>query len=328
MRQAETAILSTSFRYFLAVADSGSIRAAAKELNIASSAVSRQIGALEQILGIQLFDRIGRGLKLSDAGGLLLRNIRAALSGYGDVVTALDALRGLTRGRIKVATVESISVGVLPDLLTAFWQELPDIEIVRHRDGRGSGDAAGPGGPCRYRLHLQSPGHGRAGDRGLRARLQHRCPDGAVSSAGEAQDRVGEGMHGVSHWPCRRAASVCGPRWSGCWLGTPRGSSRASRCNSLRLMATLARAGQLHRLPDLHRNRGRAAAEGAGPGSPERPEGAGQPFRRHVRNGPRPPIRRSLPSSSLRAAIFGRAPLLADLPTQRSVAFLASNRDE
>ena len=100
MRQAETAILSTSFRYFLAVADSGSIRAAAKELNIASSAVSRQIGALEQILGIQLFDRIGRGLKLSDAGGLLLRNIRAALSGYGDVVTALDALRGLTRGRI------------------------------------------------------------------------------------------------------------------------------------------------------------------------------------------------------------------------------------
>jgi DNA-binding transcriptional LysR family regulator len=129
MRQAETAILSTSFRYFLAVADSGSIRAAAKELNIASSAVSRQIGALEQILGIQLFDRIGRGLKLSDAGGLLLRNIRAALSGYGDVVTALDALRGLTRGRIKVATVESISVGVLPDLLTAFWQKLPDIEI-------------------------------------------------------------------------------------------------------------------------------------------------------------------------------------------------------
>ncbi len=129
MRQAETAILSTSFRYFLAVADSGSIRAAAKELNIASSAVSRQIGALEQILGIQLFDRIGRGLRLSDAGGLLLRNIRAALSGYGDVVTALDALKGLTRGRIKVATVESTSVGLLPDLLTAFWQKLPDIEI-------------------------------------------------------------------------------------------------------------------------------------------------------------------------------------------------------
>jgi DNA-binding transcriptional LysR family regulator len=62
-------------------------------------------------------------------GGLLLRNIRAALSGYGDVVTALDALKGLTRGRIKVATVESISVGLLPDLLTAFWQKLPDIEI-------------------------------------------------------------------------------------------------------------------------------------------------------------------------------------------------------
>jgi DNA-binding transcriptional LysR family regulator len=129
MSRAETAILAAAFRYFLAVAENGSVRAAAKELNIASSAVSRQIGMLEQSLGIQLFDRVGRGLKLSEAGALLLKNARSTLSAYSDVVTALDALKGLKRGRIKIATVESISVGLLPNLLAAFWQKLPDIEI-------------------------------------------------------------------------------------------------------------------------------------------------------------------------------------------------------
>jgi DNA-binding transcriptional LysR family regulator len=130
MPRAESAILAAAFRYFLAVAETGSVRAAAKELNIASSAVSRQIATLERLLGIQLFDRVGRGLKLSDAGALVLRNTRRTLSAYGDVVTALNAFKGLKHGRIKIATVESISVGLLPDLLAAFWQELPGIEIV------------------------------------------------------------------------------------------------------------------------------------------------------------------------------------------------------
>lgn len=130
MTQAESAILAAAFRYFLAVAESGSVRAAAKELNIASSAVSRQIGMLERSLGIQLFDRVGRGLKLSEAGTLLLRNARSTLSAYGDVVAAFNALKGLKHGRIKIATAESISVGLVPDLLAAFWQKLPGIEIA------------------------------------------------------------------------------------------------------------------------------------------------------------------------------------------------------
>lgn len=130
MIHAESAILAAGFRYFLAVAESGSVRAAAKELNIASSAVSRQIGMLEQTLGIQLFDRVGRGLKLSEAGALLLRNARSTIAAYGDVVAAFNALKGLQRGRIKIATAESISVTLLPDLLTAFWQKLPGIEIA------------------------------------------------------------------------------------------------------------------------------------------------------------------------------------------------------
>lgn len=126
----DTAILSTAFRYFMAVADAGSIRAAARELNIVSSAVNRQILLLEESMGIRLFDRIGRGLRLSEAGQILVRQVRETLDRYDDVVTELDTLRGLRRGRIRIVTVESISIERLPDLLAAFWRRHPGIEVV------------------------------------------------------------------------------------------------------------------------------------------------------------------------------------------------------
>lgn len=127
--RAETSILSTAFRYFLAVADAGSIRAAARELNIVSSAVNRQVLMLEENLGIRLFDRVGRGLRLSEAGSLLARQVRETLDRYDDVVSELDTLRGLRRGRIRIATVESISVERVPDLLAEYWRRHPGIEV-------------------------------------------------------------------------------------------------------------------------------------------------------------------------------------------------------
>lgn len=126
----DTAILSTAFRYFMAVADAGSIRAAARELNIVSSAVNRQILLLEESMGIRLFDRVGRGLRLSEAGQILVRQVRETLDRYDDVVTELDTLRGLRRGRIRIVTVESISIERLPDLLAEFWRRHPGIEVV------------------------------------------------------------------------------------------------------------------------------------------------------------------------------------------------------
>lgn len=128
--RSDTSILATGFRYFLAVADAGSIRAAARDLNIASSAVNRQVLLLEENLGIRLFDRVGRGLRLSEAGGLLARQVRDVLARYDDVVADLDTLRGLRRGRVRVASVESISVERVPELLAGFWARYPGIEVV------------------------------------------------------------------------------------------------------------------------------------------------------------------------------------------------------
>ncbi len=122
------AILSSGYRYFLAVAEAGSIRAAARELNIVSSAVNRQILMLEEDLGIRLFDRVGRGLRLSEAGTLLLRQVRETVDRHDFVVAELETLRGLRRGRVRIATVESISAERLPELLAAFWRRYPGIE--------------------------------------------------------------------------------------------------------------------------------------------------------------------------------------------------------
>ncbi len=124
------AILSNGYRCFLAVAEAGSIRAAARELNIVSSAVNRQILMLEQDLGIRLFDRVGRGLRLSEAGTLLLRQVRETVDRHDDVVAELDTLRGLRRGRVRIASVESIAAERLPKLLAAFWRAYPGIETT------------------------------------------------------------------------------------------------------------------------------------------------------------------------------------------------------
>ncbi len=128
--RATSAILSNAYRCFLAVAEAGSIRAAARELNVVSSAVNRQVLMLEDGLGIRLFDRVGRGLKLSEAGTLLLRQVRDTVDRHDDVVAELDTLRGLKRGRVRIATVESIAADRLPRLLAGFWRLYPGIETT------------------------------------------------------------------------------------------------------------------------------------------------------------------------------------------------------
>ncbi|MCB1431752.1 MAG: LysR family transcriptional regulator [Alphaproteobacteria bacterium] len=125
----ETTILAIAYRYFLAVAEAGSIRAAARNLNVAASAVSRQLLQLEEHLGAALFDRTGRGLSLSPAGEIMLRGLRAASQGHEKMLDELAALKGLKRGLLRIATVESVSVSILPDLLLSFSRDFPGIEV-------------------------------------------------------------------------------------------------------------------------------------------------------------------------------------------------------
>ncbi|MCZ4280267.1 LysR family transcriptional regulator [Kiloniella laminariae] len=125
----DDAFVSTAFRYFAATAEAGSIRAAARELNIASSAVNRQILMLEDALGMPLFERTGRAMLLTEAGNVLLKQTKTTLRDYEDALGIINELRGLQRGRVRIATAESVSVSLLPEILADFSEKYPSIEI-------------------------------------------------------------------------------------------------------------------------------------------------------------------------------------------------------
>ncbi|MEM8701250.1 MAG: LysR family transcriptional regulator [Pseudomonadota bacterium] len=122
-------LYSPAMRYFMAAAEAGSIRAASRELNVASSAVNRQILWLEDALGMQLFDRVGRRIRLSQAGELLLAHIRRTYSDFEGTVAELDALKGLRRGSVSIASVESVSEKLLPALISGFRKRYPGIHV-------------------------------------------------------------------------------------------------------------------------------------------------------------------------------------------------------
>lgn len=123
-------LLAASARYFLAVAEAGSLRAAARHLNVAASAVSRQIAMLERDLGIMLFERAGRSLRLSPAGEELKRTLHATNLLHEQSLDQLNALRGLKSGHIRIATVESVSDSLLPQILDEFSRHHPGVQVT------------------------------------------------------------------------------------------------------------------------------------------------------------------------------------------------------
>lgn len=98
-------IESTAVRYFRVVTECGSIKQAAASLRIAPSAISRQVQGQEEELAVKLFERVARGMNLTDAGHVLYRYAienRNQLDGLRSKVEEFDQLR---RGQVRVATV-------------------------------------------------------------------------------------------------------------------------------------------------------------------------------------------------------------------------------
>jgi DNA-binding transcriptional LysR family regulator len=114
-------------RYFIEVARTGSVREAGERLNVASSAVSRQIQNLENQLGMELFERRPRGMVLTAAGEIYLNYARTASLESDRVRSELEALRGLRRGTIRVHTVEGIVADALTNAVAVFRVRHPGI---------------------------------------------------------------------------------------------------------------------------------------------------------------------------------------------------------
>ena len=103
--------------YFHAVRRAGSIRGAARVLNVASSAVNRQILKLEEDLGTPLFERTVNGLKLTSVGEMFARHVMTVIQDQDRFRSDLQSLSGTWRGSIRVACIEALAGSLLPDLM-------------------------------------------------------------------------------------------------------------------------------------------------------------------------------------------------------------------
>lgn len=118
-----------SLLYFNAVATHLSIREAARRLNVASSAVTRQVAQLEDALGIALFLREKRRLRLSPAGEILFRHSRRLTAPMEAAVSEIEMLRGVRAGEVRIAAAESVGLSFLPHLISEFGKRYPRLNI-------------------------------------------------------------------------------------------------------------------------------------------------------------------------------------------------------
>lgn len=109
-------------RAFRAVALTGSTNGAAEMLNIGQSAVSKHVAALEQQLGVDLFDRRGRGLRLTPEGEVLFGEADTLLEGYERFRRVADDVRQLKRGHLHIIAAANLVRGLLPKALEEVQQ--------------------------------------------------------------------------------------------------------------------------------------------------------------------------------------------------------------
>ena len=116
-------------QFFIAAAEAGSVTGAARALSISQSSVTEAIRALEDDLGVGLFERQARGLEITHKGSAFLRHARQILA---DVATARSAFRDeaeTARGRLSLGVTSLVAGYVLSDILSRFRRAHPQVEL-------------------------------------------------------------------------------------------------------------------------------------------------------------------------------------------------------
>ncbi len=118
----------------LAIAELGSVSAAARTRGLTQPSISRQIQDLEQRLDAQLIERHAQGARLTPAGEILAEHAREILHALATLPERVKARRGEVSGRVRVGCVDSLGIYVLPPYLARFAQTHPrvTVEVVCH----------------------------------------------------------------------------------------------------------------------------------------------------------------------------------------------------
>ncbi|WP_274628053.1 LysR family transcriptional regulator [Arvimicrobium flavum] len=116
-------------RVFHAAAEAGSFTHAAEKLRLSQSAISRQVSALEQDVGVPLFHRHARGLVLTEQGEILFRTAHDVLMKLENVKSLLSETKDRPSGVLKVTTTVGLGAGWLTERIPEFLELYPDIQL-------------------------------------------------------------------------------------------------------------------------------------------------------------------------------------------------------
>jgi LysR family transcriptional regulator, low CO2-responsive transcriptional regulator len=116
-------------RTFLAVAETGSVRAAAQDLVVTQAAVSASLTALQKSLGVVLLEPDGRGLRLTAAGQAYSGYVRRVLGLLDEAGRAAAAAADPERGELRIAAVTTAAEQILPGLLSGFRTRYPRLGV-------------------------------------------------------------------------------------------------------------------------------------------------------------------------------------------------------
>lgn len=119
-----------SLRYVVAVANRLSFTAAARELNVSQPALSQQVKILEDELGIQLFVRSPKRVALTRGGELVVAHAVRTLEGAERLRDAVDAFRGLKKGKLRMAVTQSFKALHLTPALAIYLESHPEIDVT------------------------------------------------------------------------------------------------------------------------------------------------------------------------------------------------------
>lgn len=122
----------TALKAFIAVAENHSFSIAAEKIFLTQPAISKRIATLESQLGTSLFDRIGRQIKLTEAGRALLPRALKIINEVEDSRRAIANLSHKVEGKLSIGTSHHIGLHRLPPVLREFIQRYPDVELDLH----------------------------------------------------------------------------------------------------------------------------------------------------------------------------------------------------
>lgn len=115
--------------YVVAVVDNGGFTKAAAALHVAQPSLSQAIKTLESELGVAVFDRVGRSVRLTAAGRALLPGARQALHDVEIARAAVDAVRGVESGRLDLVSIATLGVSPVAGFVGAFRSAHPDVTV-------------------------------------------------------------------------------------------------------------------------------------------------------------------------------------------------------